>query len=143
MKFFDFTDQIARAHAEAQDDAEKLSLRTTVGRQLFPSAAEMAGFRFLREGSSLNSSNFDRVLIVGVATWSDPDLLTLERLAAVVRGRPVPVYVFDIDDWSIERIGHVISQAPRIDGTPVAAYYQDGQLSYFAGRDAILGLDQF
>jgi hypothetical protein len=35
-------------------------------------------------------------------------------------------------------------QARRILGTPIAAHYRDGQLSYFGyGPDAILWLDQF
>jgi hypothetical protein len=144
MTYFDFTDEIHRSLAEAKDEPTKWSVRTTVGRQLFPRAVELAGFRFLPEGSSLVPASFENVLVIGIATWSDPELRALEKLAPVILQSPAPVFVYDIDDWSLERIQDVMPGATKMLGTPIVAQYTRGRLSYFGyGDDAMRWLDQF
>ena len=100
MSFFDFSDEVERAIWEAKNEASRLSARTTIGRIRFPNAVARAGFSLLKPRQSFLPSAHQYVLVIGVATWSDPDLAALEKLAKDSRNRDVEVMVFDIDYWS-------------------------------------------
>jgi hypothetical protein len=144
MSFFDFSDEVERAIWEAKDDVSRLCARTTIGRQRFPDAVMRAGFSLLEPGRPLSPDACQHVLVVGVATWSDPDLIALEKLAVDSRGRDVKVLVFDIDDWSLEDILRTFPGVTAVRATPVVAQYRNEVLTFQGeGRDAILWLDQF
>jgi hypothetical protein len=104
MSFFDFSDEAAHEIWEAKDDIQRLCARTTIGRKLFPDAVTRAGFSLLTSGRQFSPGGWRHVLVIGVATWSDPDMIALEKLAADSRGRDVKVLVFDVDDWSLPDI---------------------------------------
>jgi hypothetical protein len=144
MRFFDFSDAVERAVREAQDDVSRLCARTTIGRQRFPDAAAKAGFSMLAPGQLLSPSSDDHVLVVGIATWSDPDLAALDRLAVDSQNREVKVVVFDVDDWSLSDILSTFTNVKQIHATPVVFQYRNSQLTFQGeGRDAALWLEQF
>jgi hypothetical protein len=143
MSFFDFSDEVAREIWEANDDVWRLCARTTIGRKRFPDAVTRAGFFLLIPGRPFSPSG-NHVLVIGVATWSDPDLIALEKLAIDSRGRDVKVLVFDIDDWSLKDILGTFPGVVTIRATPVVAQYRDEVLTFQGdGPDAMLWLDQF
>src|SRR5215467_7301148 len=104
MGFFDFSDAVDHAIWDAKDDVSRLSARTTVGRQEFPGAAAKAGFLLLAPGQGFSTGAHSHVLVIGAATWSDPDLAVLDKVAADSQHRDVKVVVFDVDDWSLSDI---------------------------------------
>jgi hypothetical protein len=145
MSFFDFSDEVEREIWEAKDDvSRRLCARTTIGRKRFPDAVTRAGFSLLTPGHPFSPSGWHHVLVIGVATCSDPDLSALEKLAVDSRGRDVKVLVFDIDDWSLKDILGKFPGVTTIRATPVVAQYRDEVLTFQGeGRDAMLWLDQF
>jgi len=104
MNFFDFSDETERAAGEARDEATRLSARTVVGRQRFPGAVQKAGFTLIHPGQPFDPNAYPQILVIGAATWSDPDLATLDRLANDPATRRFKIFVFDIDDWGLDAI---------------------------------------
>ncbi|HEV3330372.1 MAG TPA: hypothetical protein VG096_05285 [Bryobacteraceae bacterium] len=144
MSFFDFSDEVGRATREAKDDVSRLSARTTIGRMRFPDSVARAGFSLLTPGRPFSPAAYDHVLVVGVATWSDPDLATLEKLAADSDGRDVKIVVFDLDDWSLGDILGTFPGVAKFKATPVVLEYRGSDLALQSeGRDATLWLDRF
>jgi hypothetical protein len=144
MSFFDFFDEVERAIREASGDASRLSARTTIGRMRFPGSVARAGFSLLRPGQPFSPSTHDHVLVVGVATWSDPDLAALEKLAVDPRGRNVEILVFDIDDWSLTDILATFPGIAKFTETPVVLQYRDSEVTFQGeGRVGTLWLGQF
>ena len=80
MNFFDFSSEVERAVTEAEDETARLCARTDVGRRLFPGAVQRAGFSLLQPQEAFSSGTNEHVLVVGAASWSDPDLAALDRL---------------------------------------------------------------
>jgi hypothetical protein len=143
MGFFDFSEDVERTAVDATDLVSRLSARTDVGRKMFPGAARRAGFSLLDDGGPFSPSSHKHALVIGVATWSDPDLEALERLARNVRGRDVSVTVFDIDDWASKDIPRVLTDAFIFRQSPMVLQYRDGALTFSGeGRDAIMWLDE-
>jgi hypothetical protein len=89
VNFFDFSDEVQRAATEASDDLKRWGARTEVGRRLFPDAVERAGFSLLQPRAALSQGASEHVLVVGAASWSDPDLAAPDRLAQDTRNRVV------------------------------------------------------
>src|SRR5215469_16994119 len=117
--------------------------RTEVGRRLFPGAIERAGFWLLQPREEFRPDAGEHVLVIGAASWSDPDLAALDRLAQQTRNQNVRVVVFDIDDWQLKDIQGAFPGAPNPKATPLVLQYKRGALTYAGkGHDAILWLDQ-
>jgi hypothetical protein len=117
--------------------------RTEVGRRLFPAAVERAGFSLLHPQAAFSPSTSEHMLVVGAASWSDPDLVALDRLAQQTRNRDVHITVFDMDDWPLENILRAFPGAPKPKATPFVLQYKHRALTYAGdGHDAILWLDQ-
>jgi hypothetical protein len=143
MNFFDFSSEVERAVTEAEDETARLCARTDVGRRLFPSAVQRAGFSLLQQQEAFSPGTNEHVLVVGAASWSDPDLAALDRLARQTRNRDVRVVVLDVDDWSLENILRTFPGAPNPKATPFVFQYKNGVLTYAGdGHQAILWLDQ-
>lgn len=143
MRLFDFSGEVERAVWQANDEASILSARTEVGRKLFPGAAAQAGFSLLRVGEPFLVSPDEQVLVIGVATWSDPDLATLDRVAERTLDKAARVVVFDIDDWTLDEIVRVFPGVQQFKSTPLVLQYREGALTFCGdGRDGIRWLDQ-
>lgn len=143
MNFFDFSAEVERAVAEAPDDMARWSARTDVGRRLFPSAVERAGFSLLQPQATFSPGVGEHVLVVGAASWSDPDLAALDRLAQHARNRDMHVVVFDVDYWSLEDILRAFPGVPNPKATPFVLQYKRGALTFAGGgHEAIQWLDQ-
>lgn len=143
VSFFDFSAEVERAVTEASDDTSRWCARTEVGRRLFPGAVERAGFSLLQPASAFSPGAREHVLVVGAASWSDPDLAALEKLAEQTRNRDVPVVVIDVDDWRLEDILRAFPGAPNPKATPFVLQYKRGALTYAGdGHEAVLWLDQ-
>jgi len=141
MSYFDFSDDVERARYEAEDDASRLSARTTVHHARFPAAVKRAGFQLLSGDSSFIPGKHD--LVVGAAPWSDPDLAALEDLVVHARSGYVRISVFDIDDISWSAMVRLFAGIRRFTRTPVVLKYRHGELTYFGeGHDAVLWLRQ-
>jgi hypothetical protein len=98
----------------------------------------------LRAGQPFLADAADQVLVIGVATWSDPDLIALERLAKYLRGRNVKVVVFDVDDWRLSEILKTFPGAHGFKTTPFVIQYRFGEISFTGeGHAAVLWLHQF
>jgi hypothetical protein len=144
MSFFDFSGEVERAICEAKDEVSRLSARTAIARARFPNAVVGAGFSLLSRGEPFSPSAYHHALVIGVATWSDPDLAALENLAKDSCSRDVEVIVFDIDDWPLKDILQALPGASTFTSTPVVTQYRDGVLRFQGqGPDAIRWLDQF
>jgi hypothetical protein len=104
VSFFDFSAEVQRAVTEAPDDTTRWCVRTEIGRRLFPGAVERAGFFLLQPRAAFSPAASEHVLVVGAASWSDPDLVALDRVAQHTRNRNVHVVVFDVDCWPLEDI---------------------------------------
>ena len=144
MGVFDFSDAVQRALWDAEDDVSRLCARTTIGRQQFPNAAATAGFSLLKPGQIFSASTHTHILVVGVATWSDPDLAALDKLAADSRNRDVNVVVFDVDYWSLSDILTTFPNVIRVRATPIVFQYRNSRLTFQGdGADAMLWLEQF
>jgi hypothetical protein len=143
VRYFDFSDDVERAFWEAQDEASRLSARTEVGRRLFPRAVARAGFQMLSAGQPFVPAPNEQVLVIAVATWSDPDLAALDELAQNTRDRRMKVIVLDIDDWKLDEILRTFPGAERFRSTPLVLLYKGGALTFSGeGHGAILWLDQ-
>lgn len=143
MSFFDFSGEVQRAVAEAPDEMARWCARTDVGRRLFPGAVERAGFWLLQPREAFRPGAREHVLVVGAASWSDPDMAALDRLAEQTRIRDVRVVVFDVDDWQLEDILLAFPDAPKPKATPFVLQYKQGALPYAGdGHDAVMWLDQ-
>ncbi len=121
MQFFDFSERVRRAWDEAEDEATRLSAKTTVHRAEFPMAVKMAGFELLCCGDSFALGEHD--LVIGVAPWSDPDLAILDRLVAVVQDRNVRVTAFDIDALTYADMVRLLPGMRMFIHTPVVLHY--------------------
>ena len=143
MRFFDFSGEVERAVIEAKDEASRLSARTETGRRVFPKAVARAGFSLMHVGEPFIPGDSEHVLVIGVATWSDPDLAALDRLAQNARDRVVKVLVLDIDDWTLDNILRTFPGARRFGSTPLVLQYKERVLTFSGeGHDAVLWLDQ-
>lgn len=143
MSFFDFSDAVELAVREAKDDASRLSARTVVGRRLFPSEVKRAGFSLMSAEEELPTVVNEPLLVIGIATWSGPDLAALDRLAQKYLWPVRQVFVLDIDDWSLDDMPQTLPGARGLKSTPFVLQYRDGALTYSGeGHDAILWLDQ-
>jgi hypothetical protein len=141
--YFDFSAEVERAVTEAVDETARWCARTDVGRRLFPGAVERAGFFLLQASAAFSPGANGHLLVVGAASWSDPDLAALDRLALQSRSRDVQVVVFDVDFWPLEEILQAFPGAPQFKATPFVLQYKHGALTYAGdGHDAILWLDQ-
>jgi len=143
LRFFDFSTEVERAVAQAENEMARWSARTEVGRRLFPSAVERAGFRLLRPREEFRPEAEEHVLVIGAASWSDPDLMALDSLAQQTRNRDLRAIVFDVDDWQLEDIRSAFPGAPNPKATPFVLQYKRGSLTYAGdGHDAVLWLNQ-
>jgi hypothetical protein len=143
LRYFDFSDEVERAVLEARDEPSRLSARTETGRKVFPRAVARAGFSLMPVGELFVPGDSEHVLVIGVATWSDPDLAALDRLAQNTRDRIIEVRVLDIDDWTLDDILRTFSGARRFRSTPLVLQYKEGVLTFSGeGHDAVLWLDQ-
>jgi hypothetical protein len=98
----------------------------------------------LAPGQGFSTSIHAHVLVVGVATWSDPDLTALDKVAADSLHRDVKVVVFDVDDWSLSDILGTFPNVTPVRATPIVFQYRDSRLTFQGdGADAMLWLDQF
>jgi hypothetical protein len=103
-----------------------------------------AGFSLLAPGQPFSASIHAHVLVVGVATWSDPDLVVLDKLAMDSRDREVKVVVFDEDDWSLTDILTTFPNVSQFRETPIVLQYRNWQITFQGeGRNAAQWLDQF
>jgi len=117
--------------------------RTEVGRRLFPAAVARAGFTFLLPYDGFHPEAGKHILVIGAASWSDPDLLALDRLAINLSGRAIQVVIFDVDYWQLDDIVRAFPGAWCFKSTPVVLQYDGGALNYTGeGHDAVLWLDQ-
>jgi hypothetical protein len=144
VRYFDFELALVRRLKAAINDEERLMARTTVGKEEFGPAAGRAGLRVLQRGD-----NFElpagQCLIIGVATWSDPDIEALHSAVDRIRAGRIPTCVFDIDECRSSSDMHTL--LPQTDmhptRTPIFAYYMDGELQTFGqGHDAVHWLQQ-
>jgi hypothetical protein len=143
LTFFDFSGEVQRAIWAAPDEMSRWAARTEVGCRLFPDAVRRAGFSLLRPGEEFVPDTNEFTLIVGAASWSDPDLAALDRLAKSRTGRPSRVIVLDVDDWSLDNLLRTFPGSPKPNGTPFVLRYEHGKLAFFGDKhDAILWLDQ-
>jgi hypothetical protein len=141
--FLDFSAELQRAVTEAPDDTARWCARTEVGRRLFPGAVERAGFSLFQPRTAFFPGASEHMLVVGAASWSDPDLAALDRLAQHTRNPGVHVVVFDVDCWPLEDILRAFPGAPNPKATPFVLQYKHGDLAYAGdGHEAILWLDQ-
>jgi hypothetical protein len=125
----------------ALDDTTVWCARTEVGRRLFPRAVERAGFSLLQPRAAFSLGGSAHVIVVGAASWSDPDLTALDRLAQDTRNRDVRVVVVDVDSWPLEDILQAFPGAPSPKATPFVLQYKRGALTYAGdGHEAILWL---
>ena len=131
-----------RAVVEAPDEMARWCARTEVGRRLFPGAVDRAGFWLLRPREGFRPDSGEHVLVIGAASWSDPDLAALDRLAQQTRNQNVRVVVFDVDDWQLKDIQGAFPGVPNPKATPFVLQYKRGALTYAGdGPAAILWLD--
>lgn len=141
MSFFDFSEDVAKARAQAEDLASQLSAKTTVHVAKFPAAVKRAGFNFLSKGSSFVPGVYD--LVIGAAPWSDPDLAVLEDVAAHARAATPRISVFSVDDIGFSEMVSLLPGLRMFGRTPVVLQYRNGILTYFGdGHDAVLWLRQ-
>lgn len=127
MRYFDFTGAYVAAYAAAKTEPEKWTVQTRVGAEQFPAALKRAGIIQLHESSEKLIGSAPHVLVVGVATWSHPDLAILDDIVAITRTRDVLLLVFDIDDCrDMEDIHRFIPDADFVSHTPVIAQYREG-----------------
>lgn len=98
MKYFDFQFALDRRLQAALGDPERWAARTAVGREEFGPAAVRAGLDVLRHGDKLSVQTRGSCLVIGVATWSDPDIAALDAAVDRIRTRQIPTWVFDIDE---------------------------------------------
>jgi len=112
-----------------------------VHRAKFPDAVRKAGFHLLSGGGSFVPGKHD--IVVGAASWSDPDLAALEDLASSANYSTVRISVFDIDDVSFPALVAMLPGIRMFTATPVVLQYRDGELTYMEqGHDAVLWLRQ-
>ena len=139
MSYFDFSEEVRKAVDAAPDRASRLSAKTSVYREQFPSAVRRAGFNLIDRDSHFEPGDND--LVVGVAPWSDSDLAVLESLALQSHALGVRVSVLDIDNLMLPGMREKIPGFRIFLYTPVVFHYRDGKLAYFGeGRDALLWL---
>ena len=145
MSFFDFSDLVERAIHDAKDDPTRWSARTTIGRQEFPSAVRRAGLNLLQHGELFDPRTRPRALLIGVATWSDPDMNDLDNLVRAAGNRKCDIYVIDVDDCGgKEDIETFMPGVGSITRTPFVAQYRQSELVYFGqGQDALALLEQY
>ena len=139
MNYFDFSEQVCEQLARTKNLEEELSARTTVGKREFPAAVKRAGLRFLGAEARAPVDSSPTALVIGIATWSDPDLEALERYVARSHSSPDDVFVFDVDDAvGLAETARVLPQAPLYMWTPVVGVYDNSRLSqFFQGKEAI------
>lgn len=145
MKYFDFESALIRRLETAANDPERWAARTTVGKEEFGPAAERAGFRLLVTADRLTVPKWGACLVVGVATWSDPDVAVLDSAVDRIRTRQISTWVFDIDESrtvaDLEAFMPEVRMRPT--NTPIFAYYVDQQLQTFGqGQDTVHWLEQ-
>jgi|GEM_PF-6492114 len=137
MRYFDFTQATKEMLAKATTFEQQLSARTTVGREQFVRAVANAGLHLLGPEDSLDLGIHPDALVVGVATWSNPDMELLDATLKYLNSRK-GVFIFDVDTrLSIEDLDKVIPHCPPPMKTPVVVEYVDGALTFNAsGKDA-------
>jgi hypothetical protein len=144
VRYFDFESALVRRLEAAKNEEERLMARTIVGKEEFGPAADRARLRVLQPGDHLELP-VGPYLIIGVATWSDPDIAALDSAVDRIRAGRIPTCVFDIDECQSSSDMHTL--LPQTDmhptRTPIFAYYMDGKLQTFGqGHDAVHWLQQ-
>jgi hypothetical protein len=143
-KYFDFGSATIRRLEAATIDMERWSVRADAGIKVFEAAAIRAGLEVLHNGDHVTLPE-GPCLIVGVATWSDPDMIALDSAVDRIHQRNIPTWVFDIDEC--RTVAHIQTMMPQVDmqprKPPVFGYYVDGKLQTFGeGQDAVRWLEQ-
>jgi len=113
--------------------------RTAVGKEEFGRAAGRAGLRVLQPGDNFELP-VGPFLIIGVATWSDPDIAALDSAVDRIRAGCIPTCVFDIDECQSSSDMHTLLPQTGMHPTrtPIFAYYMNGKLENFGqGHEAV------
>jgi hypothetical protein len=144
VKYFDLESAIIRRLEAAPIDMERWCVRTDAGKEVFEPGAVRAGLEVLHNGDHIRLPE-GPCLIIGIATWSDPDMIALDSAVDRIHQRNIPTWVFDIDE--IRSISDFETMLPQVDmpptDTPVFGFYVDQKLQTFGkGRDAIHWLEQ-
>jgi len=110
-------------------------------RRMAPGAVERAGFFLLQPQSAFSQGAGEHVLVVGAASWSNPDLAALDRLTPEIATCMLLCLM-----WAT---GHLKTSCERFPGapnpkaTPFVLQYKRGALTYAGdGHEATLWLDQ-
>ena len=145
MKYFDFEAALNRRLEATVNDEERWAARTIVGKEEFAPAAIRAGLKMLHRGDRFAPPSNTASVVIGVATWSDPDVAVLDSAVDRIRARNIPTWVFDIDEC--QSISELQSFLPQMDmrptKTPVFAFYVEGHLQTCGqGSDAVHWLEQ-
>jgi hypothetical protein len=139
MSNFDFREVANKLGAGSKNPNDIIAARNKAIEQEFPKAISKLGWHLLKRGDSFDPSQSPHVIVIGVATWSDPDLQGLELLAKQLQGKSIDVYVFDIDEClTFEQLLSLVPGISPAKQTPVVAEYRDGRLlKNFEGPEAL------
>ena len=136
-----FTDLIRSPALPASPDGSLADRQSAID-AFFPSVVSVSPLRLWRPGDPIEPTG--RRLLLGVATWSVPDLTMLDELARALHRQPagVVVDVFNVAD--VRSAGDFDRYVPGIGTvfhTPVAGLWIDGRLvakaSGKSGRDLV------
>lgn len=84
VKYFDLESAIIRRLEAATIDMERWCVRTDAGKKVFEPAAVRAGLGVLHNGDHIRLPE-GPCLIIGIATWSDPDMIALDSAVDLPR----------------------------------------------------------
>jgi len=101
-------------------------------RDEFSSAIASSGWHLLKQTDTVEPKQYARLIVLGVAFWSRPDLQALQMLGQKLGQESVTVFVFNIDMFGYsEGIKAFLPDAAMPNKTPVIAEYLDGVLIRF------------
>lgn len=137
MRLFDFTSSCV--FPPETDPSTFAEVRTARGREMFPAAVLKAGWRHMKRGDAFIPEEHGVAVVIGVATWSQPELDALELLVSASREVQRAITVFDVDEIeSLDQFSKFLPNVKPKGKTPVVATYEAATLlRSFQGADAL------
>lgn len=125
---FDFHNYVVSRISSAKTFEERLQARTDVGYERFGPTAKQIGLRLLERGNRLDLPEYPNALVLGVATYSNPEMTLLNQCFRYLRDR-ADSFIFDIDVvLNYDDLQLVMPGASLFKKTPVLAEYDAGTL---------------
>lgn len=125
-----FDDELDELLEKASSIEDRLVARTIVGHKYLAPKVRSAGLQFLECHQSLSIERSAEMIVIGVASYSDPDIDVLNEFMTCLRLQCT--FIFDIDCVrSHEDLTRFMPMAPLFIKNPVLATYKNGILSSF------------